>query len=335
MLKLDGGPIEVKILAPGSNWLKVGSMLGLGLTGYFSPLPKGSTASVHTSHPGEMCMQGPGLVDAGKYHFGMTTPPWLLRCAAEGKGGFGFAENGPLRLKSVGVLPHNDQLVLAVRKDLGITSIRQLKDQKIPLRISTAPIHLGHPTGWVLDAVLAEYGMQIEDFEKWGGAVVYDDRQPNFMEKVPEGNKDRVTSMKSGEMNAVFDEAVMTVAWKEISDTVDLTYLPIDDDVLAAVDRKYGMRRTVLPKGRLRGVNEDIPTVDFAGWIIYCREDLPDRLVYLLLEGLDQQRRQIESMFRPGQGLSTDIDMAEMCKGVELGLHPGAEKFYRDRGHLR
>ncbi len=333
MLKIDSGPIEVKILAAGTNWLRVGAMLGQGLTGYYSPLPKGSSVSVHTAHPGEMCLAGPGLVDAGKYHFAITTPPWLVRCAVEGRGAFGFAEK-PLRLRSVGVLPHLDQLALAVRRDLGITSIRQLKEKKVPLRISTAPTHLGHPTGWVLDAVLAEYGMQIEDFEKWGGAVVYDDRQPNFMEKVPEGKRDRVSTMKSGEMNAVFDEAIMTPAWKEIADNVDLTFLPIDQAVLDALDRKYGMRSTVIPKGRLRGVDADIPTIDFAQWIIYCHQDLPDRLVYLLLQGLQQQVRQIESMFQPGQGLTGDIKISEMWKGVEAPLHPGAEQFYRERGHL-
>ena len=43
MLRLDDGPIEVRLLTPGVNWLKVGSMMALGLSGYFSPLPEGST----------------------------------------------------------------------------------------------------------------------------------------------------------------------------------------------------------------------------------------------------------------------------------------------------
>ena len=333
MLSMDKGPVEVKILAAGSNWLKVGSMLGLGLTGYYSPLPEGSTVSVHTGNTGVMCLTGPGLVDAGVYHFGITTPPWLARTAAEGRGGFGFAEK-PLRLRAVGVLPHFDQLALAVRRDLGITSIRQLKEQKVPLRISTAPTHLKHPVGWVLDALFAEYGMKIEDFETWGGSVTYGDRQPNFMEKVPEGRLDRVSSMKAGTLNAVFDEALMTVPWQQIADSVDLTFLPIDPDVLQSLERKYGIRPGVIPKNRLRGVTQDVPTIDFAGWGIYCHENLPDRLVYLLLAGLEQQRVQIESLFHPGQGLTDSIDAASLWRGADLKLHPGAEQFYREKGSL-
>src|SRR5688500_15447861 len=115
-LKLDRDPIEVKILSAGSNWLKVGSMLGLGLTGYYSPLPKGSSVSIHTAHTGVRCLAGPQMIDEGKYHFGITTPTWLARTAAEGRGGFGFAEK-PLRLRLIGVFPHFDQLALTVRKD--------------------------------------------------------------------------------------------------------------------------------------------------------------------------------------------------------------------------
>ena len=334
MIAIDGGPVEIKILSAGSNWLKVGSMLGLGLTGYFGALPKGSSVSIHTAHTGEMCLQGPGLVDAGVYHFGITTPTWLARTAAEGRGTMGFGEK-PLKLKAVGVLPHFDQLALAVRKDLGITSIRQLKDQKVPLRISTAPTHLSHPVGWVLDVLLAEYGMEIEDFERWGGAVIYGDRQPNFMEAVPGGRRDRVSAMKAGELDAVFDEALMTLPWQRIADSVDLTYLPVDRDVLEVLERKHYIRSCVLPEGRLRGIGPGVGAIDFTGWTIYCREDLPDRLVYLMLQGMEEQKQQIESLFQPGQGLTGAVDLSATWKDTELPLHPGAAQYYREKGHMK
>ena len=333
MIDIESGPVEVKLLSAGSNWLKVGSMLGLGLTGYYGSLPKGSSVSIHTAHTGEMCLAGPGLVASGVYHFGITTPTWLARTAAEGRGAFGFGEK-PLPLKAVAVLPHYDQLALAVRKDLGIRSLRELIDQKVPLRISTAPTHLAHPVGWMLDVLLAEYGAQIEDFERWGGEVIFGDRQPNFMESVPGGRRDRVSAMQSGAINAVFDEALMTKPWQRIADSVDLTFLPIDRDVLASLERRYHVRQCVLPEGRLRGIGADLPGIDFTGWILYCHEDLPDRLVYLMLQGLDEQKGQIESLFQPGQGLTDSIDMRACCRDTELPLHPGAVRYYREHGYM-
>ena len=163
-------------------------------------------------------------------------------------------------------------------------------------------------------------------------------KNANLLDKVIVGGvdatKDALAAMKAGELDAVFDEALMTVPWKQITDSVDLTFLPVDRDVLQALDRKYGMRSGVIPQGRLRGVTSDVATIDFAGWILYCREDLPDELVYLTVGALEQQRAQIESLFQPGQGLTGPIDLATMGRNIELPLHPGAEKYYRERGYL-
>src|SRR3546814_7411339 len=86
-----------------------------------------------------------------------------------------------LDLSAVASFSHDDQLALAVRKDLGIKSIREIRENKIPLRISTGPYHLDHPLGCVLDLVLAEYDIKIEDFEVWGGSTTCSDRQLNVM----------------------------------------------------------------------------------------------------------------------------------------------------------
>lgn len=332
MLSLDSGPVEVKLLTAGSNFSKFGSMISLGLTGYFGSLAKGSTVSVHNMHPGEACLVGPALVDEGRYHMAMTSPTWLVKIATEGRGK-GFAER-PMRLRAMCVFPHFDQFAFAVRKDLGITSMKQIKDEKIPLRISTAPTHLMHPAGWVLDIVLAEYGMSIEDIESWGGSVVHGDRQPNLLEKVPEGRLDRVAGMRSGVLNAVFDEALMTRPWKDVADSVDLTFLPIDEDVLDRMEQKFGIQRAIMPKGSLRGVIENIPTIDFSGHLLYCHEDLPDVLVHSAMCGIEQQKGQIESLFRPEQGLTGPVDLSIMWKDTFVPLHPGAEKFFRERGYM-
>lgn len=332
MTSIGQDNFELKLLAPGANWTKIGGMIALGLTGYYGPIGNGSTVSVHAMHPGEACMNGPVMVDEGRYHIALNSPSWFLKTAAAGQGP-GFAER-PLRLRALGVLPHFDQFAFAVRKDTGITSIADIKEHRYPLRASAAPIHLGHPAGWVLDILLEEYGMSITDIEEWGGSVIHGDRQPNLMEKVPDGRMDRVSAMQAGALDAVLDEAMMTLPWKNIADTVDLNFLPIDEDVLERLQKKYGVGRAVLPAGSLRGIDRDIPTIDFSGWVIYCREDLPDDLAFFTLQAIEQQKTQIESLFRSHQGLTGEIDLSKMCHNTGLPLHSGAEKFYRERGYL-
>ena len=333
MLDLSSGPVEIKILSAGSNFLKVGSMISLGMTGYFGSLPKGSTVSVHTMTTGEACVFGPEMVHNGKYHMGITTPDWFVQTAYEGRGARGFGEY-PLDIRAICVFPHFDQIAMAVRKDLGVTSLRQIIDQKLPLRISTAPTHLQHPTGWTFDLLFQEYGIEFEDFAKWGGSVTFGDRQPNFLEKVPTGRKDRVSAMQEGLLDAVFDEALMTLPWQQLADTVDLTFLSIDRDVLATLNRKYGIGQTVLPEGRLKGIGQGIHTIDFSGWILYCHKDLPDSVVEMALAGIEQQAAQMETLFRPGQGLTGSIDILKMANGLTTPLHTGAEAFFKRKGVL-
>lgn len=329
--------MEVKILAAGANWLRIGSMLSLGLTGYHNPLGKGSTASVHAMNTGESCIVGMDRVDRGIYDFAMTSPPWMARAAAEGIGDFGW-EPRKLRLSGVCVFPHHDQMVFAVRKDLGVKSLHEIRDRKLPLRLSSGPHHLLHSYGYVLDLVLAEYGMSVEDFAKWGGSISSADRQLNVLAEGPADRKDRVSEMRKGTLDGVFDEGIMSKTWKDIADTVELEFLPIDDDVLERLERKYGVRRAVIPKGRLRGVERDIPSVDFAGWLLYCHTDLSEDIVYQTLVALEEQKSQLESLFAPQvpfQGLSElPFDMQRIWQGTELPLHPGAVRFYRERGYM-
>jgi TRAP-type uncharacterized transport system substrate-binding protein len=61
---------------------------------------------------------------------------------------------------------------------------------------------------------------------------------------------------------------------------------------------------------------------------------LPDDLVFMTLRGLDDQRKQIESLFQPGQGLTGTLDLRNMWQDVDLPLHPGAERYYKSKGYM-
>lgn len=314
--------------------MRIGSMLGLGLHGYESLLPEGSSLAIYNDHPGKAGMVGMTHVSEGKFDIGMTSPPWMANAAANGVTAFGLTE-GPLNIRALGVLSHFDQLALAVRADSGITSVRQIFEEKMPLRISTGPTHMDHSLGWVLDLLFAEYGAVIEDFEKWGGFASFADRQLNFLET---GDMvDRATLLATDKLDAVFDEGLMSKSWRDLTEQVEMNFLPIEDEVLTSLEEKYGVGRTVIPAGRFKGQDVDVPTIDFAGWLIFCRGDLDDELVYLTLQALETQIPQIHSLFeptRPWIGLSDPIDMSKICQNTVLPLHPGAEKYYREHGYL-
>jgi uncharacterized protein len=312
--------VHIRMLTPGQNWMKIGALLAIGLDGYYSQLPKGSTVAAITSDPGPTATDAPMLVASGEYHMGISTPTFYLKMAGDGRGLF----DQPLPLKALASFPHDDRLVMAVREETGITSLRELVESRRPLKVSSPLPESRHPAGVVSDLVLKAYGASIADLQAWGGTILAD--RPRNQ------NAPGVVPVDPG-FDAIFDEAIMTRRWKTLMDTYRMRILPIDDDVLAQFEQR-GFPRGVIKAGHWPSLREDVPTIDFTGWVLFGHADLPEEIAYLTIRGLDEQKDAIRSLFDPISGLTGPIVMTEACRNTGLPLHPGAERYYRERGYL-
>jgi TRAP-type uncharacterized transport system substrate-binding protein len=314
-------PVHVKLLGGGQNWMPLCTRIALGLNGYYSPLPEGSTVSVSTREPGRNCFQAPALVAAGEYDMAITTPAWVGKLAAEGREPF----PEPLPICSLACFAHDDRLAFAVRRETGLESIRDIKERKFPLKVSTPLRETRHPGVWGTEKVLAAYGFTLDDIESWGGKILRD--RPRSQ------NVPGATPVSAG-FDAIFDEAIMTRRWKAITEQYDIRFLPIEEDIIVSLARE-GWSRAVISKGRFPGVFDDVPTVDFSGWYLFCRQDMDEELGYLTIKAIDEQKAAINAWFaEAGSGLTSPVDMRELVHGLPLPLHRGAEAYYREKGYL-
>lgn len=311
--------VELRILCSGGNWMRIGALLALGMTGYYSKLPKGSTVAAVGGDPGVTCHDAPLLVAHGDYDMAITTPIFYGQMAYEGRGLF----DDPLPLRALAAFPHDDRLVMAVREETGITSLRDLVSQKPALRISTPPLESLHPACVVADEVLKAYGSSFERLQSQG-AVILKDRPRNLAEApIP----------VDPSFEAIFDEAIMTKRWTRIFDSYSMRVLPLDEDVLSGMSAQGYPRGTISP-GRLPGLKDEIPTLDFSGWLLFCRANLPDEIAALAVESLEEQAKAMEGLFAPGSGLTGAIDLHKLWQNTGMPLHPGAECFYREHGYM-
>ena len=263
---------------------------------------------------------GPALlVGKKKYTFGFGNPVGLSAMAYLGRGFY----KKKIPLRAIGVFPTWDRLIFAVRKDSGIESLEDVKRQKYPLRISTRRRGKLQTTVYAIEEVLKAYGMSFRDIERWGGKVM---EAPN-----PSGPM-RKDHIQSGKADAVFDEGVKS--WGPTALNAGMRFLPING-AAARHMADIGFPSAMLTRRHYSKLERDIRCVDFSGWTFFCHADLSSEIAYHMARVIDLCHKQIPVDHFDKRPMT----MREFCRGGEAGqlnipLHPGAKKYFRERGYL-
>lgn len=261
-------------------------------------------------------------VGEGKFSLAWVNPSAMLTMAYRGKGPFGKR----LPLRTIAVFPSYDVIGLAVHKATGITSLSQIKKERFPLYLSTGKetqnALSGNATMFTVTAVMRAAGFSLADIRKWGGKI-YSVARPS--------DPARRATIESGTVNAIFDEGIKS--WGQTAVDRGFRFLPIEGTVLKPLVA-MGYRPAVMPKSLFHGMAEDVRTVDFSGWPMLVRADMPDDVAYALCEAIERRKELMPTdNYKP-------LDIAQLCANDEeapydVPLHLGAERFYRERGHLK
>jgi hypothetical protein len=263
---------------------------------------------------------GPALlVDRKKIDFGFGNPVGLSAMAYLGRGFY----KKKIPLRAIGVFPTWDRLIFAVRNDIGIDSLEDVKRQKYPLRISTRRRGKLQTTVYAIEEVLKAYGMSFRDIERWGGEV---------MEAASPSSKDRKEHIQSAKADAVFDEGVKS--WGNMALNAGMRFLAIND-IAARHMAKIGFPSAMLTRKHYPKLERAIRCVDFSGWTFFCRADLPAEIAYNMAKSIDLCHKQIPVDHFDKRPMT----IGEFCRGGEAGqlnipLHPGAKKYYKEKGYL-
>jgi uncharacterized protein len=231
----------------------------------------------------------------------------------------------PLPLRAIAVFPSYDVVGFAVHESLGISSLTEIADRKIPLRLATretgARAVAESPTMFTVSAVMKAAGFTVADLRRWGGKIHSVERP---------SDPRRRAAIAGGAVDAVFDEGIKS--WGQTALDHGFRYVPIEGAVLKRLAR-IGYRPSFLPKSEFRGMKADVQTVDFSGWPMVVHRDMPNNVAYAICEAIEAKRRVMPTdNFKPLDIAQLCADDAEAPRGIPL--HPGAARFYRDRGYL-
>lgn len=259
-------------------------------------------------------LNGAKLVASGKLDLVWINPSAIPSMAVRGVGPFRKAH--PLR--ALAVFPSWDRLVIAVSPRLGVRTMEELIEKKPKMNVSIA---VNDCVDFAIKALLKAHGIKQKDFIDWGG---------NVDEVVRPSNPHRREGLVSGNLDMVIDEGMDS--WGDAAVEHGMIFLPFSEKVLKKMEH-YGFRRAHLEGGRLAGIKEPTTVLDFSGWPIVVHEKFPDDLAYHIAAVLDRIRNEI-----PFDAAETP-SMTSLCSDTEAGpldfpLHPGAERYYREKGYL-
>jgi TRAP-type uncharacterized transport system substrate-binding protein len=265
------------------------------------------------------------LVGMGEADLSVTTPCHVgVRWAREGKhfyGGRAFPN-----LRTLGHLPQDDRLTLAVRADTGIRSFADIREKKPALRIAMPPRVDDCLCSYVIDLIFKAHGIEPMDIVAWGGSY-FEHENPRACLK----------AAQSGDCNAVFNEAIMVSNWTELVTQTPMNFIAIGPEAMRILTGEYGLTPAAIEKGRLRN-EHDVACLDWSNWALLCRDDMPNDVAYRVVAVMVEERAEFEARFRHipvhQSPLTYPIDPRRMPHGVDLPLHPGAERYYREHGYL-
>ena len=249
----------------------------------------------------------------GEIDFVFVNPSAMLTQAYRGTGIF----KDPLPLRAVFSYPSWDRFVIVMHPRTGLKSLAEVRDKKYPLRLSVREDET-HSTRVCTDQLLEAYGFTLQDLQSWGGSL-----QTNG----GPGDKRRHAAMRDGAVDAVIDEGI--VMW--LHEALELGFEPIQpEDQVFEHMTALGWRRMPLPKAWDTRLAADSDCIDYSGWPVYTRESMPDDDVYKVCEAL--AARADEVPWEDGYESVAQLGREKEAWPLDVPLHPGAARWYREKG---
>ena len=209
-------------------------------------------------------------------------------------------------------------LVAVATKKLGIASVREIRDKKLPVKIYTQPIGaLGEFAGRQL---LRTAGMSYADIKGWGGTTSH------------VGYSIIIDAFKDGRADILF--AVVTPKHPSVSEivtSVDVKFLGLDAESAKAL-LPLGYTAATMPPETFKGQTEPVKTVGFPT-VLITNKDLPEPIAYTVTKTVVDNK---DALVRGHAGLvEFDPKTAWQPDKVGIPLHPGAERLYREKGWMK
>jgi TRAP transporter TAXI family solute receptor len=305
------------------------TVTGATARGYPKIMVEGLNAIVREAYPGSSVTfkpssPGGGLVQlaAGEAGLSVSASAPEIRHAVEGKPPFRAALKG----KFLYVMMLNDNqpmhciMTRAFAEANGIRTFADLAAKKPRIRFNLNEIGNLQATVGGANILMQMHGFAPDDIEKWGGSISRSNSS---------GAKD---ALQDGKVDAFISASSYPDAQlRDIARTRPLTWLESLPDALKRAADFWNFRVDTVPKRVYAFLDHDVSAL--FQWTSMCAAvTTPDEVVYKYVKAVHEAAERARSIHPSLAELSGEF-MVRNRSG--LAFHPGAERYYREKGLVK
>ena len=119
-----------------------------------------------------------------------------------------------------------------------------------------------------------------------------------------------------------------TASIMDLATMKDITLIPFDDDLIKKIRKEFPFFiASKIPAGTYRGVDRDVSTIAVKA-ILVTHDKVPDEVIYKFTKAMFANIKDIQG----AHAAARQINLKTALDGLTAPLHPGAAKFYKEKG---
>jgi uncharacterized protein len=212
---------------------------------------------------------------------------------------------------------YEQPLHIATKEGTGVKSVMDLKGKRVSVGAPNSGTE--EQADYVLKAVGIDWNKDIRR-EKLGAS-------------------ESVAALKDGKIDAFFwSGAVPTSSIIDLATTPGLKMVLVPlagetaDKIMKANPAVF--HQTAFHKGEYSGVEADVPTLGITA-VVNAMENFPADRLYQIVSAIFANTKEISAVWKEATKLTPAVSIAQITPEAIKYLHPGAQKFFKEKGALK
>ena len=275
--------------------------LGVGLSKIYGEKIKGSKVQVQST---KASVENLNLIQSGKGEIAFVLGD-SVKYGWEGNAEAGFKSKLNNLRGIAGIYPNYVHIVAS--KSSNIKSIADLKGKRVSVGAPKSGTELQ------ARAILKAAGMSYSDLGK--------------VEYLPFGQS--VELIKNRQIDATVQSAGLGVASiKDLANSVEVVIVEIPESLIAKLGAPYVS--ATIPGGTYQGANENVKTAGIVNFLITSKK-VSNKTAYEMTKNVFENLPALIAT----HAAAKNININKALTGMPVPLHPGAQKYYKEKGLVK